>query len=116
MPFDPDDYSALARKLFDPSGWKERVYEDPTVKVLIVMRPEMPRCTDCAEEAEVYFREQDRYACSSCAPAIWGKREPVRVGALLPVKRPAGEVAEAVLAYRERLLALLPFPQKLVLV
>lgn len=120
MPFDPDDYSALARKLFDPSGWKERTYGDPTVRLLIVLREPMPRCggvgfAACQEgaEAEVYFRELDRYACAGCAPAIWGRREPVRCGALLPVPRPIAEVADAVLAYRERLLAFAPFPVKL---
>lgn len=118
MPFDPDDYSALARKLFDPSGWKERVYGDPTVRVLLVLREQpMPRCRDCGAEAVAYFRLHKLYACRACLPIyrrqIWEPVELVRHGALLPVPRPAGEVADAVLAYRERLLAMAPFPVKL---
>lgn len=122
MPFDPDDYSALARKLFDPSGWKERVYGDPTMRVLIILRPETPRC-GCGELAEWYFPE-------STSPPLFGMPMPVRVAPRCsgagasrcgpgPSCRSSGRPArlpDAVLAYRERLLAFTPFPVKLALV
>lgn len=77
---DLDTLSAHARRLFDPSGWKERTYGDPTVRVLILLGSD---------------------ACSFKRSAHLG-----RWGSLLALPRPVAEVADAVLAYEARLAAL----------
>lgn len=105
---DLDTLSAHARRLFDPSGWKERTYGDPTVRVLILLGSDAQlrelRCPLLAFSRFEPWSVSTPWHCRACSfkrSAHLG-----RWGSLLALPRPVAEVADAVLAYEARLAAL----------
>lgn len=110
---DPDTLSAHARRLFDPSGWKERTYGDPTVRVLILPGTDAQlRELHCPGGEFTRFKGELFLGLLSTLCRWCGARachHLGRWGSLLPLPplpRSVAEVADAVLAYEARLAAL----------
>lgn len=110
---DPNTITAHARRLFDPSGWKEKTYGDPTVRVLILPGEigESLSCPRGPTHPDIsFFQPSNQWSwwnpwrCFICGRPHASHLG--RWGSLLDFPRPVAEVADAVLTYEARLAAL----------